>query len=51
MCFAVTRNPSQKVLLRGDSGGRIALWTCPEINDSDILKFETKKSEIIPGKF
>lgn len=46
MNFTVTRNHSEKILLRGDSCGRVALWTCPDISDSEILKLEKR----VPGK-
>lgn len=49
MSFTVTRNQSQKVLLRGDSAGQISLWFCPDIGDLDIQKLEVQKAENIPG--
>lgn len=48
--FTVTRNHNQKILLRGDSNGKVALWICPDVSDSDIQKIAVEKSVKCPGK-
>lgn len=47
MTFTMTRNFSQKILLRGDSSGRVTFWVCPDLSDIDILKLDGKKC---PGR-
>ncbi|KAG8181336.1 hypothetical protein JTE90_017504 [Oedothorax gibbosus] len=43
MNFITARSHTQKILLRGDSSGRIAFWNVPEIQESEVQKVKTGK--------
>ncbi|XP_054707757.1 WD repeat-containing protein 7-like [Uloborus diversus] len=39
MCFTpITRNSAEKILLRGDSSGRVLFWYVPDVPDNEIEK-------------
>ncbi|XP_035210198.1 WD repeat-containing protein 7-like isoform X2 [Stegodyphus dumicola] len=51
MNFTTVRGQLQKILLRGDSSGRVTLWNVPDIPDCDIQKLKSEKENNCPEHY
>lgn len=45
------REKECKMILRGDSEGRLVLWTIPNVNDNKMKLVRQESFDKLPGKY